>query len=155
MELASEEILLSLQQKYNYLRFLFVEFVISRPIGCIGTTQQNVRNSSMVQYNFKTHNVTICYMMCILPYKSDTQVMYTLNCSNSYMVLEWDRISVKQRSIQENRLRFKKIRIRQTVNNLLTVYMFSCRNSKKKQSVYSAIIFIWNIHLHKTLLSKC
>lgn len=38
MELASEEILLSLQQKYNYLRFLFVEFVISRQIGCISAT---------------------------------------------------------------------------------------------------------------------
>lgn len=57
--------------------------------------------------------------------------MYTLNCSNSYMVLEGDRISVKQRSVWENRV-LKKIRIRQTVNNLLKVYMFSCRNSKKK-----------------------
>lgn len=63
--------------------------------------------------------------------------MYTLNCSNSYMVLEGDRISVKQKRLYENRVRFKKkIRIRQTVNNLLTVYMFSCRSSKKVVSIF-------------------
>lgn len=73
--------------------------------------------------------------------------MYTLNCSNSYMVLEGDRISVKQRSVWENRV-LKKIRIRQTVNNLLTVYMFSCRNSKKKSSPYILQFFFYGIYIY-------
>lgn len=66
--------------------------------------------------------------------------MYTLNCSNSYMVLEGDRISVKQK-VWENRV-LKKIRIRQTVNNLPKVYMFSCRNSKKSSPYILQFFFM-------------
>lgn len=49
-------------------------------------------------------------------------------------------------------LGLKKKRIRQTVNNLLTVYMFSCRNSKKSSPYILLFFLIWNIHLYKTTL---